>query len=368
MPERLFQKHPTLRGARVIGTSSSAAKAERTAKLTHQKAFGEFERDIRERERDRQQAEARAIAWDREWTLALSRTWFADKGHSIASIRAILAVIGTLPAILKERQDLASRVAAMERDQAQFALDIAGLLTQCGEDQLAGNTLAAANTLTQRHERARRCSQLRADKQAELEKQLEKQRAFEEEVAVHNARRSELMRYFDFVATRLDLRKHYRFNTRVLRVEPVNDTPESPWRVTVQKPDGSQDSAVYKGVVIANGTLAEPNMPRFEGRFDGELLHTSAYKHAEQFKGKRVLIVGAGNSGCDIAVDAVHQGAERHGPRLALETRFDERRSQGLPILAQPGIGVIQPAIDAHGPEQRDPGQQNEDPLAGNRF
>ena len=40
--------------------------------------------------------------------------------------------------------------------------------------------------------------------------------------------------------------------------------------------------------------------------FDGELLHTSAYKSPELFKGKRVLVVGAGNSGCDIAVDAVH--------------------------------------------------------------
>ena len=59
-------------------------------------------------------------------------------------------------------------------------------------------------------------------------------------------------------------------------------------------------------MVIANGTLAEPNMPQFEGQFDGELLHTSAYKSAELFKDKRVLVVGAGNSGCDIAVDAVH--------------------------------------------------------------
>lgn len=119
----------------------------------------------------------------------------------------------------------------------------------------------------------------------------------------------ELCRYFSDFADHFDLRRHYRFGTRVRRVEPVNETPGSPWRVTVQNPDGSEDSAVYKGVVIANGTLAEPNMPRFEGRFDGELLHTSAYKQAEQFKGKRVLIVGAGNSGCDIAVDAVHYAA-----------------------------------------------------------
>jgi cation diffusion facilitator CzcD-associated flavoprotein CzcO len=119
----------------------------------------------------------------------------------------------------------------------------------------------------------------------------------------------ELCRYFRDFADHFDLRRHFRFNTRVQRVEPVNDAPATPWRVTMQNPDGSEHCAIYKGVVIANGTLAEPNMPRFEGRFDGELLHTSAYKHAEQFKGKRVLIVGAGNSGCDIAVDAVHYAA-----------------------------------------------------------
>jgi cation diffusion facilitator CzcD-associated flavoprotein CzcO len=38
-------------------------------------------------------------------------------------------------------------------------------------------------------------------------------------------------------------------------------------------------------------------------------MHTSAYKDPEVFRGKRVLIIGAGNSGCDIAVDAVHQAA-----------------------------------------------------------
>lgn len=116
----------------------------------------------------------------------------------------------------------------------------------------------------------------------------------------------ELFRYFSDFADHFDLRRHYRFGVRVEKVEPVSDSPDTLWRVTIATGDGRQETAEYKGVIIANGTLAEPNMPRFEGRFDGELLHTSAYKHAEQFKGKRVLIVGAGNSGCDIAVDAVH--------------------------------------------------------------
>lgn len=181
---------------RVAGDALSASKAERTARLAHEKALDDLQRDVRERERDRLQAEAKATAWDRDWAQALSRTWFADKAGSIAAVRAILAALGTLPAILKERQDLASRVAAMERDQAQFRTDIAGLLAECGEAQTSGDALAAANALAQRHEAARRAAQLRADKQADLEKQLEKRRALEEELAVHNARKNELANYF----------------------------------------------------------------------------------------------------------------------------------------------------------------------------
>jgi Flavin-binding monooxygenase-like len=115
----------------------------------------------------------------------------------------------------------------------------------------------------------------------------------------------ELRQYFSDFADRFDLRRHYRFGTLVRRVEPLSEGPDSRWQVTFDTGSGPQ-TAVYKGVVIANGTLAEPQMPRFAGRFDGELMHTSSYKHPGQLAGKRVLVVGAGNSGCDIAVDAVH--------------------------------------------------------------
>ncbi|MDM0073175.1 NAD(P)/FAD-dependent oxidoreductase [Variovorax sp. J2P1-59] len=117
---------------------------------------------------------------------------------------------------------------------------------------------------------------------------------------------AELRRYFSDFADHFDLRRHFRFGTKVLRVEPVTETASTLWRVSVDAGGGRIETADYKGVIIANGTLSEPSMPRFEGRFNGELLHTSAYKHANLFQDKRVLVVGAGNSGCDIAVDAVH--------------------------------------------------------------
>lgn len=116
----------------------------------------------------------------------------------------------------------------------------------------------------------------------------------------------ELLDYFRAFAQRFGLHGHYRFHTRVLKAEPVSDTPGTRWRLTTQTGDAAPEVAEYKGLVVANGTLAEPNMPTFPGQFAGKLWHTSAYKEATQFTGQRVLIVGAGNSGCDIAVDAVH--------------------------------------------------------------
>ncbi len=120
----------------------------------------------------------------------------------------------------------------------------------------------------------------------------------------------ELLPYFQAYARHFDLLRHFRFGTRVLKVEPLGDAPDTLWRVTSQGADGATTQADYKGVVLANGTLAEPNAPQWPGQFSGELLHTSAYKQAQQFDGKRVLIVGAGNSGCDIAVDAVHHARQ----------------------------------------------------------
>jgi len=112
----------------------------------------------------------------------------------------------------------------------------------------------------------------------------------------------ELRDYFRGFAEHFDLRRHFRFNTRVEKIEPISEGAKPLWRVSTD--DGRSDC--YAGIVIANGTLATPNLPRFEGSFAGDLKHTAQYKHPEMFAGKRVLIVGAGNSGCDIAVDAVH--------------------------------------------------------------
>lgn len=117
----------------------------------------------------------------------------------------------------------------------------------------------------------------------------------------------ELKTYFEKFADHFDLRRHFLFGAEVLRTEPLGQSGDG-WRVTWRDAGGQEVSAEFAGVLIANGTLSEPNMPTFKGNFKGELIHSSAYRSPKQFAGKRVLIVGGGNSGCDIAVDAIHHG------------------------------------------------------------
>ncbi|MDO9525453.1 MAG: NAD(P)-binding domain-containing protein [Gemmobacter sp.] len=110
-----------------------------------------------------------------------------------------------------------------------------------------------------------------------------------------------VLAYFRDYADHFDLRRHYHFGAEVLSCVP-DDTG---WTLRWRK-DGADHTGRFRGVLICNGTLSEPNMPVFPGHFDGALIHSSKYRSPSQFTGKRVLVVGAGNSGCDIAVDAIH--------------------------------------------------------------
>lgn len=112
----------------------------------------------------------------------------------------------------------------------------------------------------------------------------------------------EMYSYFQAYAEEFDLYPHYSFQTKVIKTERKGEQ----WEITVEQ-NGQRSSHLYKGLIIANGMLAQPNYPKFKGEFTGEIWHSSQYKNAAIFEGKRVLIIGAGNSGCDIAVDAAHR-------------------------------------------------------------
>ncbi len=122
----------------------------------------------------------------------------------------------------------------------------------------------------------------------------------------------ELRRYFRDYADHFALRAHYEFSTRVTRVE--RDAAGG-WRVTTEH-GGAARTRHFAGVLIATGTLHHPHRPKLPGEFSGRVMHSAEYKSPEIFRGQRVLVVGCGNSGADIAVDAV-----RHAKRVDLSVR-----------------------------------------------
>ena len=104
------------------------------------------------------------------------------------------------------------------------------------------------------------------------------------------------LEYLRSYAEHFELYDQIEFNTSVERLEPI----EKGWCVTIT----GGDQRLYRGVVIANGHNWDPRFPDYAGQFSGTELHSSQYKTPDIFKGKRVLVVGGGNSGCDIAVDS----------------------------------------------------------------
>jgi cation diffusion facilitator CzcD-associated flavoprotein CzcO len=121
---------------------------------------------------------------------------------------------------------------------------------------------------------------------------------------------SQVLAYLERYADHFTLREHIWFGTEVTRVEPADD---GRWDVTISgaRAGGADRTQRYAAVVLANGHNWSPKLPTYEGlsEYAGEVIHASAYKDAGQLRGKKVLVVGAGNSGCDIAVEAAQQAA-----------------------------------------------------------
>ena len=111
-----------------------------------------------------------------------------------------------------------------------------------------------------------------------------------------------VLQYFREYARAFELRERIEFNSAVVRIEPA----ETDWGVTLQ----SGQTRCYRGVVIANGHHWDPLWPEYPGKFSGQAIHSSQYKTPDVLAGKRVLVVGGGNSGCDIAVEAAQHAAQ----------------------------------------------------------
>jgi indole-3-pyruvate monooxygenase len=89
-----------------------------------------------------------------------------------------------------------------------------------------------------------------------------------------------------------------------------------------------------KYLIMATGAFSKPKPIAFRGMetFQGKILHSLAYKTGRDFKGQKVLVVGFGNSACEIAIDLYEQGAT---PAMAVRSPVNviPRDVFGIPIL-----------------------------------
>ena len=112
---------------------------------------------------------------------------------------------------------------------------------------------------------------------------------------------AQMLAYLENYATARGLLGNIRLNSKVVKARPQ---PDDSWRVEFE----GGEAATYKGVIVCNGHHWDRRYPDYPGSFAGEILHSKDYKQPADIAGKRVLVVGGGNSGCDMACEAARVG------------------------------------------------------------
>ncbi|HSE08144.1 MAG TPA: NAD(P)-binding domain-containing protein [Nocardioidaceae bacterium] len=133
----------------------------------------------------------------------------------------------------------------------------------------------------------------------------------------------QIAEYFDSYVDHFGFRDKISFRTEVVKVEPLtvreNGTEQDRYAVTLRARNQHGDPSEpevrnYEHVIVANGHHWDPRWPEpsFPGAesFPGQQIHAHYYKTPDIFEGKRVLVLGIGNSACDIAVESSRTAQE----------------------------------------------------------
>ncbi|XP_026901996.2 dimethylaniline monooxygenase [N-oxide-forming] 4 isoform X2 [Acinonyx jubatus] len=120
--------------------------------------------------------------------------------------------------------------------------------------------------------------------------------------------------YLQEFAEHFDLLKYIRFRTTVCSVTKRPDFSETGQWDVVTETEGKRDRGVFDAVMVCTGHFLNPHLPleSFPGihKFKGQILHSQEYKSPEGFQGKRVLVIGLGNTGGDVAVELSRTAAQ----------------------------------------------------------
>jgi putative flavoprotein involved in K+ transport len=113
-----------------------------------------------------------------------------------------------------------------------------------------------------------------------------------------------------------------RFGVEATRI----DRDDGHWKVRT-----SVGTTPARIVVMASGYTRLPYLPRWPGTFDGRMVHSAEYRNPRPYRGQDVLIIGAGNSGTEIAVDLADGGAGRVRVAVRTPPNIFRRDTKGFP-------------------------------------
>ncbi|MEO8580293.1 MAG: NAD(P)/FAD-dependent oxidoreductase [Gemmatimonadales bacterium] len=114
---------------------------------------------------------------------------------------------------------------------------------------------------------------------------------------------------------------------RVKRIRPEGQG--TAWVVETDR-----ETWTARAVILATGRHNAPRLPRWAGMEDfiGRVIHSHEYSSGREFAGKRVLVIGIGNSGAEIAADLVEQGAARVAVSVRSTPPITSREIAGIPV------------------------------------
>ena len=112
----------------------------------------------------------------------------------------------------------------------------------------------------------------------------------------------QLQQYFEGYAKHFGIYSKINFDHAVTKVTRQND---GNWLVNYTDSNGSAQSEIFEVLMVSNGHHNVPKYPQYPGEYAGKFLHSHDFKGVdESWRDKRVLVIGAGNSACDIAVES----------------------------------------------------------------
>ena len=111
----------------------------------------------------------------------------------------------------------------------------------------------------------------------------------------------ELLNYFNAYTDHFDIRKLIKFGTVVTSCKKIK---EDKWEVEWSSLESEEKNInEFDALVVCNGHHHKPRYPNYPGEFTGDFIHSHEFKSAEPFRNKRILVIGGGNSACDVAVE-----------------------------------------------------------------